>query len=280
MNLNIEEVQYMKNVAKLILTGIQILVWFVIILSAQYLTLAALALPSSGDVERVHLINCEGESVCYADAPGFWSANLDTMRDMGEPKWIIRDWFNWNWWQRGMKWADFTYTTVTEFVGPFVAPIYTADNMSVYHGYNATNADIALVISEKYNIPNDAVLLSAVTAVRNGEVDPGYAHGVLITYKEVHNIEFFIKKYSDPSFARYVDKFFDNNGEFKAVGTLLFYQVILAVILSVYFTYQLPIVIERNEMNETQVKTRIGPRMPKISFRRREKRLRRKEEGK
>lgn len=61
----------MKSVAKLILSIIQIVMWFVIILGAQYLTLAALALPSGGDVERVHLVSSEGEDVCYADAPAF-----------------------------------------------------------------------------------------------------------------------------------------------------------------------------------------------------------------
>jgi len=38
---------------------------------SQYLTLSALSIPSGGDVERVHLVECSDDNVCYADAPGF-----------------------------------------------------------------------------------------------------------------------------------------------------------------------------------------------------------------
>jgi excinuclease UvrABC ATPase subunit len=80
----------MKNIAKLILTSIQFLVWFVIIIAAQYITLTTLSLPSGGEVERVQLLEAELTDVIYSDAPGFWSTNIQVLRDAEQPKIVIR----------------------------------------------------------------------------------------------------------------------------------------------------------------------------------------------
>ena len=251
-------------------------------MGAQYLTLTALAIPSDGDVERVYLIDCAGENVCYADAPAFWSTNIGSVDNMAEPKLIVRSWFKWQWWQTGMRWADWTLTYISEVATPIVAPIYVANDMHLHYGVEPTAENIAYIISVKEDITYERAkkIVDDAFYARDGGYTIMTESEWKKEYKVVYNTELLIQKYNANEgalFARFNSKFFDENGEFKAVGTLLFYQIILAAILAVYFTYQLPIVIERNENNETQLKSKLGPRMPKFRFKKREKRLKRKE---
>ena len=123
--------------------------WFVIIIAAQYLTLALLALPSAGEVERVQLFQKEPEDVVYADAPGFWSTNIGILQDTEEPKIAIRGWFKWEWWQNGMEWADWAVTYVSEITTPIIAPVYTANDMYIYYDKEFIPEDVILIIAEK-----------------------------------------------------------------------------------------------------------------------------------
>jgi hypothetical protein len=275
----------MKNIAKLILTSIQFMVWFVIIIAAQYIVLAGLALPSDGDVERVQLLETEITDVVYSDAPGFWSTNISILKDLDEPKMTIRGWFKWQWWQNGMEWADWAVTYVTEIATPIVAPVYTANDMYIYYDKDFIPEDVIVIIAEKDIDDLNGYDIAGIMNSYNTETRADFIEMYnKDAYKALYNINFMIEKYNDgegETFSIYMGKFFNEEGEFKAVGTLLFYQIILAVVLAIIFTYQIPIVIERNEMNETQVKSKIGPRLPKIRFMKRKNRnLKRLEEGK
>jgi hypothetical protein len=271
---------------KLILTAILFTVTFVIILAAEYATLYALSFPVRNETERVHLFECEGSAVCYADSIGFWTTDFEASTRMPEPKFVIRSWFSWQWWQNGMKWADRTYSYVTEFVAPVIAPIYVANDMQLHYGIDPTPENIAMIISQKtgknYQVTLDRV--EYAFSVR----DSGYVFMTrnewLKEYNDVYNVEIMIAKYNqvdtngNPVFEKYIVKFFDEDGNFKAVGMLLFYQIFLAVILSLYFTYQNPVIINRNASNENEIEGRFLPRVPKIGrigIHRREKKDRR-----
>jgi len=170
--------------------------------------------------------------------------------------------------------------------------VYVANDINTYYGLESSNEGIALYLSEEYDAVYNEALVNQINDVFdktdlqvNMYDSEGNEIRVIIDYKDLMNIKFRIAKYNDPDFEVYNSKFFEEttDGErFKAVGTLLFYQIILAVFLAIYFTYQLPIVIERNENNETELKSKIGPRMPKIRLmKRKDRNLKRKtEEGK
>jgi len=259
---------------KSILTLILFTVTFVIILFAEYATLYALSFPAGrGEIERVHLIECEGTSVCYADSVGFWSTDFEAATNMEEPKFVIRSWFVWEWWQNGMKWADYAYTYTTEFIAPVIAPIYVANDMNLHYGVEPTAENIAFILSEKsgknYQLTLDRVEYALIVR------DNGYVFMTenewMKEYNDIYNVELLIEKYNqidpetnEPVFAKYIGKFYDDEGNFKAVGMLLFYQIFLAVILSMYFTYQNPIIINRNATNENEIEGRFLPRVPRI----------------
>jgi len=280
--------EFNMKLLKAILTLILFSVTFIIIIAAEYSTLYLLSFPAKEDVERVHLLDCEGSSVCYADSVGFWTTDFDATTNMTEPKFMIRSWFAWRWWQHGMKWADHTYTYITEFVTPIIAPIYVANDMYLHYGVEPNAENIALILSKKTN-KNYQLLLDRVQYALNVRAND-YVFMTetewLKEYNDIYNVELLIEKYNqinpetgEPLFAPYVLKFYDSSGNFRAVGMLLFYQIFLALILSVYFTYQNPIVINRNELHENEVEGRFLPRLPKlgkIGLGKRQKRERRR----
>jgi len=257
------------RLAKTILVGIQLVIFFLVILGFQYVTLTAIALPSSGEVERVQLTNCTEDNVCYADSADFWATNIGQSYTMSEPKLMIRSLFKWQWWQDGMKWADWVITYGTEFITPIVGPVYVINDMHLYYGMEATIDDVALILSIKddmnYELAHDRV--EYAYSIREDGYQLMNRASWNKDYKDIYNIEILIAKYNahdGESFAKFEAKFFDDEGEFKAVGTLLFYQILLSMLLAMYFAYQMPIIVDQNIKNQTELKSDIGPRLPKI----------------
>jgi hypothetical protein len=123
-------------------------------------------------------------------------------------------------------------------------------------------------------------------------------------YKYVYNLLLNIEKYNNPVFEQYVEKFInysykevltpqidaegnpvlnENNEQvfvtesvrvfesIDAISIFLFYQIFLAFILSIYWTYQNPISVSRNDSNEAEVNGKFLPKIPRPSFGKRKK---------
>jgi hypothetical protein len=186
-----------------------------------------------------------------------------------------------------MEWADWGVTYISEILTPIVAPVYTANDMRIYYDKDFISEDAISIIDAKNIEALNGYDIVSIMDSYNTETRMDFIEMYnKDAYKALYNINFMIEKYNNANgetFSIYMNKFFNEEGEFKAAGTLLFYQVLLSVILAIIFTYQIPIVIERNEMNETKVKSKIGPRLPRIRLMKRKDRnnqdLKRLKEG-
>ena len=188
-----------------------------------------------------------------------------------------------------MKWADWGLTYITEFASPIIAPIYVINDMELYYGKTFSPEDVASIVLEKdinlYGVEGvvidyDSLILNYQTLSRSTFINE-YANKNV--YKNLYNIEILIDKYNvndGATYAKFIDKFFTDTGEFKAVGTLLFYQIIMSAIIAGFVTYQYPIIDRDNSVSEADLKGKFF-RMPKVKFgRRRDMKLKRKKEGK
>jgi hypothetical protein len=265
---------------KFILSSIVFIVTFFIILAAQYATSTIITapgtLPGDGDsaIERVHLFPDPSESdITYTDALDFWSLSvnqsLETASEM--PSYSIRGWFDWDWWYQNMEWADSIYSYGKAIVVPAIAPIYEIKEMYVYYGRDIYDESYAELFAKQFG----------QNIVYSGTVDDylvgNYENLSRDQYQFLYNLEVKLYKYNAvneegvPVYKEFVEKFInydgDLNGEYEfqsvnAVSAFLFYQLFLAVVLSLYFTYQNPIVISRNGSGENEVEGRVLPKLP------------------
>lgn len=67
---------------------------------------------------------------------------LDTYRFIGddvknsainEPRYLVRGWFKWSWWQSGMRWADVAIEAINGTVVPIFAPMYEVSELQYYY---------------------------------------------------------------------------------------------------------------------------------------------------
>jgi hypothetical protein len=285
-----------------ILSSIVFSVTFVIILAAEYATLALLTLPGTlpggnNIVERVHLFPDPSESnITYYDAIDFWGIDMSESIEIAisNPEYEIRSWFEWEWWSENMKWADTTVSLVKAVVVPPVAPIYEVKEMYVYFGRDLYDP----VFEEQFHkeFGRNIVYAGTVTDYFNGN----FTNISINQFKFLYNTERKIAKYNATAineetgqthkvYQKFIEKFVNYRGNLNgtrlpdnytgevlanqysfesvdAVTAFLFYQLFLALVLSAYFTYQNPIVINRNSNGENEVEGRIFPRVPKVTL--------------
>lgn len=278
---------------KWILTTLTFLVTFAIVIVAEYATMAVITLPGGlpGEqgnvVERVHIFPDPTQTqIVYTDAITFWSTDIEQSLEMAteDPEYEIRAWFEWEWWQNGMEWADVAYSTVKAVVVPVVSPVYEIKELYVYYGTSLEDFKIANpVTSEDFtkNLMIDKAIIFGINSLRTTDFD---------AFVYTYNIQRKIDKYNSvgldglPIYRTFVEKFINYTGdidgvrgedyEFESVDALsafLFYQIFLAIILAMYFTYQNPIVIKRNSGGENEVEGRFLPRVPRLGFGKRPK---------
>jgi hypothetical protein len=80
---------------KWILTAIVFATTFIIVLLAQYMTLAIITLPGGDEtVDRVHIFpDPTATEVGYSDAINFWRDDMRVSLEL-EPDFVIRAWFD------------------------------------------------------------------------------------------------------------------------------------------------------------------------------------------
>jgi hypothetical protein len=299
------------RIIKWILTSLVFSMTFVIVLAAEYGTLALLTIPGTlpggnNIVERVHLFPDPNESnITYYDAVDFWSADFKESFEMAidTPEYEVRSWFEWEWWQTGMRWADVALSTGKAVVVPAVAPIYEIKEMYIYYGRELNDP----IFAEQFNEQFGANISYAGTV-------QDYLNGNMTNisqsqYKFIFNTERKLEKYNSVTdgvrvYQKFVEKFINYEGningvrltsenptssellngyQFKsvdAVSAFLFYQLFLALVLAAYFTYQNPIIIKKNTLGENEVEGHLLPRMPKLGLGKRNKDKNKSKEGK
>ena len=274
---------------RFILTSLVFAVTFVTVLAAEYATLALITIPGgSGVVERVHLFpDPENTDITYTDALTFWSTDVEQSLVLGneEPEYNIRGWVDSSWWYENTEWADYAWTQVKAVVVPIVAPVYEIKELYVYYGTELSDflhtGNNLTVEQMAENFAIQSVLDNGLD--RLGEYDrDGYQYA----YNLIRKIEKYnaVDESGVKVYRKYVEKFINYTGdidgvrsedfEFESVDALsafLFYQLFLALVLSAYFTYQNPIVVNRNSAGENEVEGRIFPRMPRIGLGKRKK---------
>jgi hypothetical protein len=239
-------------------------------------------MPGGDNVERVHLFpDIMSQEVTYSDAISFWIVDInESLVNPGEePEYTIRGWFDYSIWYDNMRWADYLYSQGKAIVVPILAPVYEIKELYTYYGKDITDFIIT---------PEPGKLLTIEQASKNTAIQNYSVYGIDViknvdrdNYEYVHNLLLKIDKYNRVDenglyvYRQFVNKFIiyngDLNGEYEftnvnALSVFVYYQIFLAIILSMYFTYQNPIVIKRNENNENEVEGRILPRLPKINL--------------
>jgi hypothetical protein len=283
---------------KFILSSLVFSMTFIIVIAAEYATFTLLTLPgtlpnSDSVVERVHLFPNPNETeITYSDALTFWSVDTKESINLAfsQPEFEVRGWFDWDVWYNNMAWADYAVSAVKAVVVPIFAPVYEIKELYVYYGASLEDFIIA---------PNSSGFLNGESTRKNTAIQFALTYGIeelrnfsIKDYQYVYNIQRKIDKYNTlneegvPVYRQFVEKFINYTGDLNgvyefqsvnAVSAFLFYQLFLAFVLSVYFTYQNPIVIKRNMNGESEVEGRFLPRVPKIGF---GKRPKKEEKGK
>jgi hypothetical protein len=278
---------------RFILSSLVFSITFVIVLAAEYATLALITLPGgSGVVERVHLFpNPEDTDITYSDAITFWATDIQQslVVEGEEAEYTIRAWFEWDVWSDNMGWADYALSQAKAVIVPIVAPVYEVKELYVYYGREIRDEEFGDSFNEQFgNFINYQI-------AAGDYLSNNYDNMTIKQYQFFHNLEIKLAKYNAVAvdeqtgqtyevFRKYVEKFINYSGdldgvrgedyEFESVDALsafLFYQLFLALVLSVYFTYQNPIVISKNSMGENEVEGKILPRLPRIGFGKRKK---------
>jgi hypothetical protein len=259
------------------------------VLAAQYgtstLITAPGTLPGTGDnaVERVHLFpDPTNSDITYSDALVFWSLDMEQSWIMASemPSYSIRGWFDWDVWYNNMGWADFAYSHVKAVIIPAIAPIYEIKELYVYYGRDMYDATFEELFAQEFG---RNILYSGTV---NDYLSGNFQNMSQRQYAFLYNLEVKLVKYNRvnetgrPVYRDFVEKFINYEGnldgeyEFtsvNAVSAFLFYQLFLALVLSLYFTYQNPIVIKRNLDGQNEVEGRMFPKLPSFGLGKRNK---------
>jgi hypothetical protein len=272
------------KITKWILTFILFVSTFFVINVAQYMTLSIITLPGGSQaVERVKIFpDFTQNSITYSDAFRFWADDMrwSLVEEGGDPEYTIRAWLDFDFWINGTRVLDYGLHQAKAIVIPAVAPIYEIKELFVY--YNQTISDFKII--PEAGVPltlEERRVNNAIDLFLDTGMDGVEELGTQQDYRFIHNLNLKLAKYNrvneagEKVYRTYVEKFINYRGnldgeyEFISVSgtaTFLFYQLFLAVILSMYFVYQNPIVLRRNEYNENEIEGRFLPRLPQISL--------------
>jgi len=292
----------MSKLTKFILMLILFTTTFFIVSATEYVTFALVTAPGGDivEVDRIHLFTDpeNPDQISYIDSFHFWS---DSFREgIEQDEYRVRSWFKWQWWQNGTGFIDKGLTFVIEGFDTYIIPISQVKEMYLYYGYNdildwaQAYYEVPTITSNTIgdpnyigNYPEYIRILSAITDRDNGYTSgsTGSKEAWLKAYNDVYNTEQAIQKYNAVDsegnlvFEQYMIKFFNSEeigGEvvytsIKTSGAFLFYQITLAIFLSLYFVYQSPLKIRPNEFGENEVQGNFLPRLPKIHRRKRQR---------
>lgn len=229
----------------------------------------------SPDVYAIHIASGNEESVDYLDGFGFWGTDIKTSYEQ-EPKYRVRNWFSWNWWKKGMKWADSATDITIATVKPIFVPIAQVNALKNYYGKSITDENIKAAMDKKYSedelnnalyelyvIYNEGYgeckiivngveiniseysydsekLIELDAAIEKNGKEQEYARWVK-NNKVLFNQTWKLKKYNCGAYDKYAKKFLTPDGHIKTAVITLYYQQFVSLILALVFIVKYPI---------------------------------------
>ncbi len=284
-----------------------------------------IALPA-GQTSTIGIVEKDSDGDGQIDTVSY----LDTFIFLGEdlkqsitrePRFFVRSWFKWDWWQNGMRWADVAVEAVVGVVVPVIAPVYEIKEIQYYY---TNNNPIVGTIGDGEYIVNGLYVLNATEINKITPSNPEYDPLFVETFEDMHGTSFAYAEFSNPViidgisssvvtggsiykisngkveeltywvrygtsrnftsnewkkenttftntlmkinkynsadangnnvYTKWMYKFIDiETRVIKSSACSLYFQFYLALILAIWFSYQNPIVIKRNEYGEDEV---------------------------
>lgn len=250
-----------------------VLLFFVVVMAISLVQIGIfdLAAAQSDDVQGIHLLSPDDESVSYFDTYAFWAEDIG--ENFKQPaKYRIRNWVNANWWKKGMKWADVGVDTFIAAIKPIVVPVAQVNAIKNYHGYNINDFDeyFSKYVYENEEAYNNALYEcyvifdmgygEAMTFGENSIPISEYEYngkyegdGNEMDYsrwvrknKQMYNTIWKLQKYNSKTYEKYFNKFITENNEIrhiKVATVVLYYQQYVSIILALIFVIKYPVVL-------------------------------------
>ena len=258
----------------------------------------------NGFLDDNESFSVKDDNIAYLDTFTFFGTDISESVTR-EPRYMIRSWFSWEWWQNGMAWADKTAEVVIGAVVPLLAPTYEASQIKTYFSeyrsehpitvtfYNTENqavGDLSVVgvsdkllpdhsnylyFHEEFNDKNgnghrdlgEEVIISSIYRVIKTDSFDILEDKPLISWrpqtgewnnvikiseiKKAYNSLLKINKYNSGAYDKWANKFLarDNHGGLvvRQAVSGLYFQFYLAIVFSLWFVYQNPIVFSSGE---------------------------------
>lgn len=250
-----------------------ILLFFAVLMSISLVQIGVydLTAAQSDDVNAIHLLSPDDESVAYFDTYAFWAEDIG--ENFKQPaKYRVRNWVNANWWKKGMAWLDVGIDAVVAAIKPVVVPIAQVNAIKNYHGYTINDFDdyflkyVYTSETEYNNALYECYVIfekgygMAMTAGENpipiseyeysgsyigdgGEID--YARW-LQKNKQLYNNIWKLQKYNSKTYDKYFSKFIEEQDgvrHIKVAAVVLYYQQYVSIILAFIFVIKYPITL-------------------------------------
>lgn len=250
-----------------------ILLFFVVVMGISVVQIGVydLTAAQSDDVEGIHILSPDDESVAYFDTYAFWAE--DIVENFKQPtKYRVRNWVNADWWKKGMKWADVGIDAVIAATKPILVPVAQVNAVRNYYGYDINEFDEYFLKyvydnEEEYNNALYEVYViygkgygTAMTAGENPipineyEYTGGYVGDATeVDYarwvnknKQLYNNIWKLQKYNSDTYKEYFTKFIIDDGDvrhIKVATVVLYYQQYVSIILALIFVIKYPIML-------------------------------------
>lgn len=270
------------GIVKVIVYMLLSIVTLFVVCLAQVGVYSALTSQTKDNEARIYFVSdASDENVSYIDAFRFWGTDLKTNFEH-EPKYRVRNWLPWDWWKNSMVVLDYPVDVVVGAVKPIILPMTQVNEMNKYFDpesdMNSTSYyewGLELVENERYQTIEDAIddkkgagytelaVNEMLVRVANGDITfSAWVDEYDIVYTEI----FRLIKYNQVDSAGkkiYADmyyKFINEDGDIKTAVYVMYFQIYISVILTIYILTQIPLAFDIGDEGEARVKGSIFTR--------------------
>lgn len=264
------------GVVKFIVYLLLTIVTLCVVCVAQVGVYSALTAQTKDEDARIYLVTDVNEdNVSYVDSFRFWGTDLKTNFNF-EPKYRVRNWLPWEWWKESMYYIDYPVDVVVGAAKPFILPMTQVNEMKNYYDpeSNVDSMDYEYWASELVNNERfqeieekidtkkgtgytELAVNDLLVRVQNGDVS---FHKWVDEYDIVYTEVFKLIKYNQLDengqkvYANMYNKFIDENGDIKTSVYVMYFQVYISIILTIYILTQIPLSFDVGEEGEAKVK--------------------------
>ena len=261
------------KLAKFLLNCLLFVITFVIMIAAQWGVSSLLCLEAGSDVEKINFKRTE-EEVSYFDVPTFLVEDLKTGYATEEFH-SIRNWFKWEWWKNGMRWADIALTKVVVTFKAVFLPVADIDDLRENHieGYQeewseyynwhyilesdeyikSIGLDPEKIHNEGYNELDEDYstylnyYLSPIWACSTSNPEMLTQSDFVDEYADQYRFIRLATHFNTEAMQTYYNKFIDSDGDIKFSTISVYMQILVAFIFSCWFLHNNKFKLRRNE---------------------------------